>query len=77
VINDQEDSKEYGVSRFAGRTAIYITDRDRDVTPPQVLMRTFERWEWKTTFQFSESGLPLREIKIFVCYRYKPGMLLD
>jgi 4-amino-4-deoxy-L-arabinose transferase-like glycosyltransferase len=77
VINEQEDSKEYGVNRFAGRTAIYITDRARDGSPPEVLMRTFERWEKKTTFQFSEGGLPLREVQVFVCYRYKPGMLLD
>jgi hypothetical protein len=77
VINEQEDSKEYGVSRFAGRTALYITDRPWEVVPPEVLVRTFERWELKTVFEFSQDGLPLREIKIFVCYRYKPGQLLD
>ena len=77
VINDQEDSKEYGVSRFAGRTALYITDRPWDETPPEVLMRTFERWERKTVFEFSQGGLPLREIRVFVCYRYKPGTMLD
>ena len=77
IINDQEDSKEYGVSRFAGRTALYITDRPWEESPPEVLVRTFERWERKTMFEFSQDGQPLREVKIFVCYRYKPGLLLD
>ena len=77
VINDQEDSKEYGISRFAGRTALYITDRPWEQAPPEVLIRTFERWERKTVFEFSQGGLPLREIKVFVCYRYKPGTMLD
>ena len=77
VINDQEDSKEYGINRFAGRTALYITDRPWEIVPPEVIMRTFERWELKTTFSFSEGGLPLRDVRVFVCYRYKPGVLLD
>jgi hypothetical protein len=77
VINEQEDSKEYGVNRFAGRTAIYITDRAQDESPPEVLMRTFERWEKKTTFRFFDGDLPLREVHVFVCYRYKPGVLLN
>lgn len=77
VINEQEDSKEFGVNRFAGRTAIYITELKDEVVPHEVLMRTFERWERKATFEFSEDGLPLRIIHVFLCYGYKPGVLLD
>jgi 4-amino-4-deoxy-L-arabinose transferase-like glycosyltransferase len=78
VVNDQEDSKEYGVNRFAGRTALYITDREWEtIMPPEIITRTFERWELKTVFRFFEFGLPLREVSVFVCYRYKSGVLLD
>ena len=75
-INDQEDSREYGVNRFAGRTAIYVTDRDYE-TAPFPLLRTFERWELKTVFEFAQGGLPLRTVRVFLCYRYKPGTMLD
>ena len=76
VINDQEDSKEYGVNRFAGRTAIYITDREYE-TVPFPLLRTFDRWELKTVLEFAQGGLPLRKVRVFLCYRYKPGRMLD
>ncbi len=76
VINDQADSTEYGLSRFAGRTAIYITDRD-DATPGDPLPRTFAKWELKTTYEFARRGLPLRKVKVFLLYRYQPGKLLD
>jgi hypothetical protein len=76
VINDQEDSREYGLNRFAGRTAIYVTDRDYE-TMPIPLLRMFERWELKTTFEFAQGGLPLRTVRVFLCYRYKPGTMLD
>jgi hypothetical protein len=76
IINDQEDSKEYGVNRFAGRTAIYVTDRDYE-TSPGSLTRTFDRWELKTVMEFAQGGLPLRTVRVFLCYRYKPGTMLD
>ena len=87
AINDQEDSREYGINRFAGRTAIYITDRPWETMPmPDHLtwradkgftLDQFERWELKTTFDFAQGGLPLRTLRIYLLYRYKPGTLLD
>jgi hypothetical protein len=41
------------------------------------LLRTFDRWELKTTFEFSSRGLPLRTIRVFLCHRYRPGKMLD
>jgi 4-amino-4-deoxy-L-arabinose transferase-like glycosyltransferase len=76
IVNEQEDSKEYGTNRFAGRTALYITSRD-EKKPPSVLIRTFERWEMGRDFLIEEDGQPLRSIRVFICHRYKPGMLLD
>ncbi len=77
VLNDQEDSGEYGLSRFAGRTAIYFTEREIDQSPLDPIPRTFDRWELKTTFEFQSHGLPLRKIHVFLLYRYRPGRMLD
>jgi len=77
VLNDQADSAEYGISRFAGRTAIYVTDREVETIPFDPLTRTFDKWELKTTFEFFSGGLPLRKIHVFLLYRYKPGRMLD
>jgi len=77
VINDQEDSREYGTSRFAGRTAIYVTDREFEMIPFDPLTRTFDHYKLYTTFEFARGGLPLRKIHVFLLYRYKPGRMLD
>jgi hypothetical protein len=77
VVNEQEDSAEYGSNRFAGRTAIYITTSEKEKKPPSVLQRTFERWERAREFRVDENGQPLRNIRVFICHRYKPGILLD
>jgi hypothetical protein len=78
VANEQEDSVEYGTNRFAGRTALYITTREKEKKPPSVLQRTFEPpWETVREFTVQEDGQPLRTIRVFICRRYKPGMLLD
>jgi 4-amino-4-deoxy-L-arabinose transferase-like glycosyltransferase len=77
VVNDQEDSSEYGINRFAGRTALYITTRETERKPPSVLLRTFERWELAREFQVNEGQEPLRTVRIFICHRYRPGLLLD
>lgn len=77
VVNDQADSAEYGTNPFAGRTAIFVTDREFETVPPDTLVRTFARWELKTTFEFSRRGLPLRKMNVFLLYRYQPGKMLD
>lgn len=76
VVNDQEDTAEVGTSRFAGRTALYITTRD-EKKPPSVLKRTFDRWEVGRDFRIEEDGQLVRTVRIFICHRYKPGMMLD
>ena len=77
VVNAQADSAEYGINRFAGRTAIYITDREIETIPLDPLHRTFAKWEWKTVFNYEKFGLPLRKVNVFLLYRYQPGKLLD
>jgi 4-amino-4-deoxy-L-arabinose transferase-like glycosyltransferase len=77
VADEQADTREYGTSRFAGRTAIYVTDREWETTPFDPLPRTFVSCELKTIFNFNRRGLPLRTIRVFLCHGYKPGMMLD
>ncbi len=78
VANPQTDSGEYGTSRFAGRTAIYVTDNPLETAPMDPLYRTFAKWKWKTSFEYSgRRDLPLRKIHVFLLYRYQPGKLLD
>jgi hypothetical protein len=91
-INEDEDSREYGVNKFAGRTALYITDR-KEREPASVLIPSFyakadpeKGWNkqgakpWRDDFQeieIKQNGLPLRAIRIFILPRYQPGKVLD
>ena len=88
-INEDEDSREYGTNRFAGRTALYITDRPEG-EPASVLIRSFftkpesgwkksanSPWSQFTDFEIKQRGLPLRKLRIFVLPHYQPGKVLD
>lgn len=91
IINDQEDSKEYGINRFAGRPALYITTREES-EPATVLIRSFfqktdpeKTWKdqpekpWKEYREFvlKDGDETLRKLRIFILPRYKPGTVLD
>ena len=90
-INEDEDSKEYGINKFAGRTALFITDRDQD-KPSSVLIPSFftkgnsevswgkqatKPWRQYTEIEIKQRDLPLRKIRIFVLPHYQPGKVLD
>jgi Dolichyl-phosphate-mannose-protein mannosyltransferase len=59
-----------GFSRFAGRDALYITDRGEERPAPEV-EGGFTRSEMVACFDFNRRGLPLRQIRIFACYGYR------
>ena len=63
-----------GFSRFAGRTALYITDRGEERPAPEV-EGGFARTELIACFDFERRGLPLRQIRIFACYNYHQSEL--
>lgn len=91
IINDQEDSKEYGQNKFAGRPALYITTRaEREpasVLIPAFFQKTLPDKNWKeqpekpwrdySEFELRENGEILRKLRIFILPRYKPGTVLD
>jgi hypothetical protein len=63
-----------GFSRFTGRNALYITDREEE-HPSTDVERGFERCEMVACFDFERRGLPLRQIRIFACYHYHQSEL--
>ena len=90
-VNEDEDSREYGVNKFAGRTALYITDREES-EPASVLLPSFftrtegePRWSkqksapWRqfAEFEIKQGDRTLRTLRIFILPHYQPGKVLD
>lgn len=71
ITDDMNESSEEGLSHFAGRTALYITDRPEE-NPPRIFKATFEKCELIAVYDQTRRGLPLRQIRIFTCKNYKP-----
>jgi len=63
-----------GFSRFAGRTALYISDRGEE-RPANEVEKDFTRYEMLACIDFTRRGLPLRQIRIFACYGYHQSEL--
>ena len=71
---DMYFTESMGFSRFAGRNALYVTDRAEE-HPASDVEREFERCEMIACFDFKRRGLPLRQIRIFCCYNYHQSEL--
>ena len=67
---EQYYTEEMGYNPFLGRTALYITDRAEERAPSSI-QRGFERVEMIACLDQTRRGLPLRQLRIFACYRYK------
>jgi|GEM_PF-267821 len=65
------ENSEEGACLFTGGNALYVTDRNED-TPPSVIKQTFAKWEMLAIYDQTRRGLPLRQIRIFLCQTYKP-----
>jgi hypothetical protein len=57
------------VSLFAGRDALYVTDRAEE-RPPSSIKGGFERVEMVGCLDLHRRNLPLRQWRIFACYGY-------
>jgi hypothetical protein len=67
-------TEEQGYNPFKGRTALYITDREENNAPSSI-KKSFEHWEMIRCIDQSRRGLPLRQIRIFLCQNYlDPGV---
>ncbi len=67
---DSYYTEEQGVNPFIGRDALYITDR-AEGRPPTAIKNGFERVEMIALLQITRRSLPLRELRIFACYKYR------
>jgi hypothetical protein len=63
-------TEEQGVNRFAGRTALYITERPQ-LKPPSSIKSGFEETEMIAVGRIARRGQPLREIRVFACHNYR------
>ena len=59
---------------FEGRDALFITDESRTGAerPPSAIQRGFERVELVRLFRIERRGEPLRDLRVFACYNYRP-----
>jgi hypothetical protein len=64
-----------GQSAFQGKDALFVTDDPRRTSPPPAMRAAFARTELLTVAQVVHAGQPVREIKIFACYGYRPPQL--
>ena len=61
---------EGGVNPFMGRTALYITDRPEEKAP-SAIKGGFEQVEMIACIDQTRRGLPLRQLRVFACRRYR------
>jgi hypothetical protein len=71
---DESFVEEQGPSLFAGRDALYITDRGEE-RAPSTIKGGFERVEMVACVDLERRNEPLRQWRVFVCYNYH-GMSL-
>jgi 4-amino-4-deoxy-L-arabinose transferase-like glycosyltransferase len=71
---DSYYTEEQGVNPFEGRDALFITDESRTGAerPPSAIQRGFERVELVQLFRIERRGEPLRDLRVFACYNYRP-----
>jgi hypothetical protein len=71
---DESFVEESAVSRFQGRNALYITDRQEE-RAPSAIKAGFKRVEMISCVDLNRRGLPLRQVRIFACYNYETPSL--
>lgn len=69
-IERDEFFTEGGVNPFMGRTALYITDRAEEKAP-SAIKGGFEQVEMIACIDQTRRGLPLRQLRVFACRRYR------
>lgn len=70
IARDEFFTEEGGVNPFMGRTALYITDRAEE-RPPSSIKGGFEKVEMIACIDQVRRGMPLRQLRIFVCRNYR------
>lgn len=71
---DESYVEESAISRFEGRNALYITDRQEE-RAPSTIKAGFKRVDMIACIDLNRRGMPLRQIRIFACYDYQTPSL--
>jgi hypothetical protein len=66
--NEPVKSVEDDLSRFKGRSAIFVTDDPAAIAPPEALLTRFERFEVLSVARVMHAGNEVRWLKIFACH---------
>lgn len=66
--NEPVKSVEDDLSRFKGRSAIFVTDDPAAIAPPEALKAFFERFEVLSVARVMHAGNEVRWLKIFACH---------
>ena len=64
------DAVNAGRSQFAGCAALYITDDDSGMDPPQNIVRAFRSFRPVAFFDVKQEGEEIRRIRVFGCFSY-------
>jgi hypothetical protein len=75
LLLDESFVEQHGINLFAGRSALYVTDRTEE-RPPSSIKSGFERVEMIACIDIHRRGQFLRQIRIFACHNYRGGMSL-
>jgi hypothetical protein len=70
IPRDEYYTEEGGVNPFLGRTALYVTDRPEEKAPSSI-KGGFEQVEMIACIDQIRRGLPLRQLRVFACRRYR------
>ena len=70
IPRDEYFTEEGGVNPFMGRTALYITDRPEEKAP-SAIKGGFEQVEMIACLDQTRRGMPLRQLRVFACRRYR------
>ncbi len=70
IPRDEFFMEEGGVNPFMGRTALYITDRAEEKSP-SAIKGGFEQVEMIACIDQARRGMPLRQLRVFACRRYR------
>ena len=64
-----------GKNPFAGRSALFITDNERQNRPASSVESGFEHCDLLATYELRRRGLPLRILRVFLCTNYQGAPL--
>ena len=70
IERDEYYTEDGGVNPFMGRTALYITDRPEEKAP-SAIKGGFEQVEMIACIDQTRRGMPLRQLRVFACRRYR------